>query len=155
MAEERFFQAASAGNFSRHIEQDTGSPTDTCTKGSREEPGPDRLLEPGLVASACPVATEFGVNLKTELDVIEVGRLMRGGIGAHPSAWAEACDSIGAFRASVLVLIVAQIHDDEAQRGEIRIKNPGGYFRQLVRLCAEGRYGIEAELMAMRRKKMT
>jgi replication initiation protein RepC len=80
---------------------------------------------------------------------------MRGGIGAHPSAWAEACDSLGAFRASVLVLIVAQIHDDEAQRGEIRVKNPGGYFRQLVRLCAEGRYRIEAELMAMRRRKMT
>ena len=155
MAEERFYQAASAGNSSRHIEQNTGSPTDPCTKGSQGEPGPDRMVEPGLVASACPVATEFGVNLKTELDVIEVGRLMRGGIGAHPSAWAEACDSLGAFRASVLVLIVAQIHDDEAQRGEIRVKNPGGYFRQLVRLCAEGRYRIEAELMAMRRRKMT
>jgi len=55
----------------------------------------------------------------------------------------------------LLVLIVAQLHDDDVRRGEIRIRNPGGYFRQLVRLCSEGRYGLEAELMAMRRRKMT
>jgi replication initiation protein RepC len=155
MVEERFYLAASAGNSSGHIKQDTGSPTDPCARAPGEEPGPIHLPGPDLVAAACPVAAEFGANLKTEADVIEVGRLMRGGIGAHPSAWAEACESLGAFRASVLVLIVAQLHDDEARRGEIRIKNPGGYFRQLVRLCAEGRYGIEAELMAMRRRKMT
>ncbi|MGT2489292.1 replication initiation protein RepC [Methylobacterium oryzae CBMB20] len=100
------------------------------------------------------MAAEFGVKLETEADVIEIGRLMRGGIGAHPSAWSEACEALGPFRASVLVLIVAQLHDDDARRGEIRIKNPGGYFRQLVRLCSEGRYGLEAELMAMRRRRM-
>ena len=87
---------------------------------------------------------------------VRLGRaLLRGAIGAHPSAWSEACESLGAFRASCLVLIVAQLHDDETRRGEIRIKNPGGYFRQLVRLMAEGRYGLEVELMAMRRRKMT
>ncbi|SEP35657.1 replication initiation protein RepC [Methylobacterium sp. UNC300MFChir4.1] len=155
MAEERFYQAASAGNSGRHIEQDTGSPTDPCAKAPEKEPEPTRRLEPSLVAAACPVAAEFGVTLRTEADVIEIGRLMRGGIGAHPSAWSEACQALGPFRASVLVLIVAQLHDDDVRRGEIRIKNPGGYFRQLVRLCSEGRYGLEAELMAMRRRKMT
>jgi replication initiation protein RepC len=155
MAEERFYLAASAGNSSGHIEQDTSSPTDPCAKGSREEPGLIRLPDAELVAAACPVAAEMVANLKTAADVIEAGRLMRGGIGAHPTAWAEACESLGAFRAACLVLIVAQLHEDETRRGEIRIKNPGGYFRQLVRLCAEGRYGLEAELMAMRRRKMT
>ncbi|MFB0493675.1 replication initiation protein RepC [Methylobacterium sp. OAE515] len=155
MAEQRFFQAASAGNSGRHIEQNTGSPTDPCTTGSRNEPGPDRLPDPDLVAAACPVAAEFGAPLKTKENIIEIGRLMRGSIGAHPSAWDEACETLGAFRASVLILIIAQIHDDEARRGDIRIKNPGGYFRQITRLCAAGRYGIEAELMAMRRRKMT
>lgn len=71
------------------------------------------------------VAGTLGANLKTEADVSEAGRLMRGAIGAHPSAWLEACESLGAFRASCLVLIVAQLHDDETRRGEIRIKNPG------------------------------
>lgn len=155
MTEERFYQAASAGISSRHLEQDTGSPTDPCTRAPEKEPGPIHLPEPGLIAAACPVAGEFGVKLRTEADVIEVGRLMRGGIGAHPSAWGEACEALGPFRASVLVLIVAQLHDDDVRRGEIRIRNPGGYFRQLVRLCSEGRYGLEAELMAMRRRKMT
>lgn len=155
MTEERFYQAASAGNCSRHLEQDTGSPSDPYTKGSRKEPGPTPLLEAGLVAAACPVAAEFGADLKTEANVVEAGRTLRASIGAHPSAWAEACESLGAFRASVLVLIVAQLHDDDVRRGESRIKNPGGYFRQLVRLAAEGRYGLEAELMAMRRRKMT
>ncbi|MEE7506743.1 replication initiation protein RepC [Methylobacterium mesophilicum] len=155
MAEERFFQAASAGNSCRHLEQNTGSPTDTCAKAPETEPGPIRMPEPSLVAAACPVAAEFGVKLRTEADVIEIGRLIRGGIGAHPSAWSEACETLGPFRASVLVLIVAQLHDDDVRRGEVRIKNPGGYFRQLVRLCSDGRYGLEAELMAMRRRKMT
>lgn len=154
MAEERYYQAACAGNSGRHLEQDTGSPTDPCTKAPEKEPGPIRLPEPALVAAACPVAAEFGVKLETEADIIEIGRLMRGGIGAHPSAWSEACEALGPFRASVLVLIVAQLHDDDVRRGEIRIKNPGGYFRQLVRLCSEGRYGLEAELMAMRRRRM-
>jgi len=35
------------------------------------------------------------------------------------------------------------------------MRNPGGYFRKLVRLAHEGRYGIELELQAMRRRRMT
>jgi hypothetical protein len=116
MAEERFNHAASAGNSSGHIEQNTCSPTDTCTKGSRKEPGPIRLPDADLVATACPVAAEMVSNIKSAADVIEAGRLMRGGIGAHQAAWAEACESLGAFRASCLVLIVAQLHDDATRR---------------------------------------
>lgn len=155
LAEDRFYAAACAGNPSPHIEANNGSPGETCARGSREEPGPDLVLDPSLVAAACPVARDFGAPLRSESDVIEVGRLMRGAIGAHPSAWSEACESLGPYRAAALVLIVAQIHEDEVRRGEQRIQNPGGYFRRLARLCAEGRYGLEHELTAMRRRKMT
>lgn len=155
MAEDRFYAAASAGNFSRHKEQDSGPPTDTWTKAPDNEPEPTEVLDPGLVAAACPVAAEVVANLRAAEDVIEAGRTLRASIGAHPTAWAEACESVGRLRAAILVLIVAQLHDDEARRGEIRIQNPGGYFRRLVRLCAEGRYKLDTELMAMRRRKMT
>ncbi|MCP1540024.1 replication initiation protein RepC [Methylorubrum extorquens] len=156
MAEERFYQAASAGNSCRHIEQDPGSPGETCARAPREEPGTTPPLLPDLVAAACPVGAELlGANLTAEADVLDAGRLARAAIGAHPSAWQEACESLGALRAACLALIVAQRLDDGAGGAEIRIQKPGGYFRQLVRLYGEGRYALEAELMAMRRRKMT
>lgn len=52
--------------------------------------------------------------------------------------------------------MVAQLHDDETTgRRKSEIRNPGGYFRHLVRLCLDGRYSVAAELMTMRRRRMT
>ncbi len=155
MAEDRFYQAASAGNSRRHLEQDTGSSSDTCTKAQRAEPDPNVVIDPALVVEACPIVTEFVGGPCGSAEILEVGRTLRSSIGAHPSAWEEACQNLGRDRAAILVLIVAQLQDDETRRGENRMRNPGGYFRKLVRLAHEGRYGIEVELQAMRRRRMT
>lgn len=155
-AEQRFYQAGCGGKISSHIETNNEAPIDDCNKGSSRTFQADAVLHPGLVASACPVAAEFGYEIQTEPDLIDAGSGMRGSIGAHPSAWAEACELLGSTQAAALVVMVAQLHDDEtAGRRTVQIRNPGGYFRHLVRLCGENRYSIVAELLAMRRKKMS
>lgn len=155
MAEDRFYQAASAGNSRRHLEQNTGPTSEPCTRAPREEPGPAVEIDPALVVEACPILTEFAGGPCGPADILEIGRTLRSSIGAHPSAWEEACGHLGRDRAAILVLIVAQLQDDETRRGENCMRNPGGYFRKLVRLAHEGRYGIELELQAMRRRRMT
>lgn len=156
LVEERFYKAACDGNSCRHIETDKEPPNESCTTAIELVRVAEVVLEPALVDAACPIGAEvLGANLTSEADVIDAGRTLRGSIGAHPSAWTEACGALGPLRAAVLVLIIAQQHSDETARGEIKIRNPGGYFRQIVRLCSEGRYGIGMELMSMRRRKMT
>ena len=87
--------------------------------------------------------------------IMILGTDLRASIGAHASAWSEACVGLGRLRAAIMVLIVAQIHEDDVRSGEHRIQNPGGYFRKLVRLAVEGRFDINVELMGMRRRRMT
>lgn len=162
-AEERFMTAACAGNSSRHIETYNGFSSDAYkqsfpkeAEAVRQNEQWDMPLEPALVAEACPVVHDFapGQPLTPETLVI-LGTDLRASIGAHSSAWSEACAGLGRLRAAVMVLIVAQLHEDDVKSGEHRIQNPGGYFRKLVRLAIEGRYDLPSELMGMRRRRMT
>ncbi|MFE1599202.1 plasmid replication protein RepC [Methylobacterium sp. ID0610] len=163
MTEERFYAAGYDGSICRHNETDHDSPRESWSKGSAGIAGPDRPtdhppagVEPALITQACPVVRDLmGGDLRGEHDILSAGRLLRASIGAHQSAWAEACTTLGPVRAALLVLIVAQLHDDDVSSGQDRIHNPGGYFRRLVRLSAEGRYRPEAELLAMRRRRLT
>lgn len=157
LVESRFY-SASAGKECRHSENNNGSPTEPCSKGSpgRAEPVRQTELPPALVAEGCPaVATYEPRPILNEVDLVATAIRMRPVIGAHESAWKEACESLGAVRAALLVVIVLQLHDDDVSSGQGRIKNPGGYFRKLVRLAVENRYSPEAEIMAMRRRRMT
>lgn len=87
--------------------------------------------------------------------MVKAGAYLRSTIGAHRDAWSEAVEKLGGVRAAVLVAITLQIHDDDvAVRGVARIRNPGGYFRALVRKAAEGKYQMEVELMALRRRHL-
>ncbi|MFE1599529.1 plasmid replication protein RepC [Methylobacterium sp. ID0610] len=163
MVEERFYTAGDDGRNCRHIETDNGSPSESWSKGSPGPVGAVRPIErpalgpqPALVAAACPVVRDLvRGELREEHDILDAGRQLRASIGAHQSAWAEACRILGPLQAAVLVLIVAQLHDDDVTSGQDRIRNPGGYFRRLVRLTGEGRYNPEAELLAMRRRRLT
>lgn len=161
--EERFMIAACAGKSSRHIETDNDFSSETCKQGFpkeaeavRQVEQSDTLVEPSLVAEACPVMRDFAPGQPLTADTIMIlGTDLRASIGAHASAWSEACVGLGRLRAAIMVLIVAQIHEDDVRSGEHRIQNPGGYFRKLVRLAVEGRFDINVELMGMRRRRMT
>ncbi|WP_171070314.1 plasmid replication protein RepC [Methylobacterium terricola] len=177
LVEQRFYAAGCDGTSCRHVEAEKGSPIEACDNGrdhdraraARDRGGdsagtsgivapterPDADPAPQLVVEACPVVRELvGGEIREEHEVFDAGRQLRAAIGVHPSAWGEACATVGPYGAAILVLIVAQLHDDDATSGRNRIRNPGGYFRRLVRLAGEGRYQAGTELLAMRRRRL-
>lgn len=162
MVETRFYAAGCDGTACPHIEPEKESPTETWSKGSTgnadavsEIDRAEEPLSPALVVEACPVVRDLVGEIRSEHEIMDAGLRLRATIGAHQSAWAEARDGLGAYEAAILVLIVAQLHDDDVASGQNRIRNPGGYFRRLVRLAVEGRYRPGTELLAMRRRRMT
>ena len=163
MVEDRFYAAGCDGNICPHVETEKGSPSEAWSKDSPGIAEPLRRGEqagvapaPALVVEACPVVRDLvSGELREEHEILDAGRRVRASIGAHPSAWAEACAVLGPYEAAILVLIVAQAHDDDVRSGGNRIRNPGGYFRRLVRLAGEGRYQTGTELLAMRRRRLS
>jgi replication initiation protein RepC len=89
-------------------------------------------------------------------DIVSAGRYLRASLGAHESAWAEAVTEIGVLRAAIAVIYTLQLYDDDLAKhgGESRIKNPGGYYRALVRMIKAGKLDLGVELLAMRRRRM-
>ena len=108
-----------------------------------------------MIVEACPTVTDYGKPIKDVSDIVAAGRYLRASLGAHESAWKEAVDEIGAVAAAVTVLYVLQLYDDSLAKGDDLIKNPGGYFRAMVRMVKSGKVNLEVELLAMRRRRMS
>ncbi len=90
-------------------------------------------------------------------DIVSAGRYLRASLGANESAWVEAVEELGTVRAATAVIYVLQLYEDDVAKngGESRIKNPGGYFRALVRMIKGGKIDLAVELLAMRRRRMS
>lgn len=160
-AEEAFYNAANDGSHCRHIETTNESPQESSlSKPSKEvedgeNPSPKRAL-PGLklILEACPAAAEYSPHdIASEADLVAAGRYIRGALGAHESAWNEAAELLGPVRAAIVVVITLQLHVDDVASGKNHIKNPGGYFRALMRLVATGRMNLQTELLTMSRRR--
>lgn len=162
-AEEAFYNAACDGNDCRHIETTNDSIQDeTLSKPPKEVEGGEnpstKLALPGLklILEACPAIGEFSPHaIEGEADFVAAGRYIRGSLGAHESAWNEAVEILGPVRAAIVVAITLQLHVDDAASGKNHIKNPGGYFRALMRLVAAGRMNLQTELLTMSRKRQS
>ncbi|MPR10309.1 plasmid replication protein RepC [Microvirga tunisiensis] len=163
-AEEAFYQAGNAGLGVRHINNNNGSPSETCNKGFptkaeavRSTEQTSEHLSPELILEACPTLSDFGQPVRDLADIVSAGRYLRASLGAHESAWAEAVEDIGTVRAAIAVIYVLQLYEDDAAKngGESRIKNPGGYFRALTRMVKSGKINLAVELLAMRRRRMS
>ena len=148
----------------RHTNNNNGSPSETCNKGFpkkaeavRQTEQPPEHLSPELILEACPTLSDYGQPVQDVADIVSAGRYLRASLGAHESAWAEAVDEIGVVRAAIAVIYVLQLYEDDAAKngGESRIKNPGGYFRALVRMIKAGKLDLGVELLAMRRRRMS
>ena len=158
-AELSFYQAGSGGNSCRLIESSThphnAKKQEPPEKAWVELPSPPHVAPSiSLIVEACPVLAMYGRPIETEADLIDAGRFLRGSLGAHVSAWAEACEALGPLRAAATVVYVLQIHQDDITAGTDRIKNPGGYFRALVRLMSAYKFNLQVELMGLRRKHL-
>lgn len=161
-AEEAFYHAGNGGLGVRHKETNNGSPTESCTKGFPKKAGAvsqteqtTEHLSAALIIEACPTVSDYGRPVRDVDDIIEAGRYLRASLGANVSAWDEAVAEIGPLQAAVTVLYVLQLYDDDVTSGGTRIRNPGGYFRALVRMVKAGRVNLEVELRAMRRRRMS
>lgn len=157
--EETFYQAGNAGSSCRHKEDNNDSPSETCTKafqGKAEPPAPEpdhlHRVPLGLVVEACPALADYGRDVRSEADLVAAARFLRSSIGANEDAWREAQERLGLFRASAALVFVLQLHTDDVAAGRNHIKNPGGYFRALVRMIDEGKFSLVAELGALRRR---
>jgi replication initiation protein RepC len=155
--EEIFYEAGCDGTKCRHIEAENGPPSETCNKDVSTSP-PDLAKEtfsPALIAEACPVTTFFGYQISNAGDIVSAGKFLRASLGAHPSAWDEAVNAIGAVSAATAVIYVLQIYEDDVSSGRNLIRNAGGYFRSIVRRVGKGEVDLRSELLALRRRKMT
>jgi len=107
-----------------------------------------------LIRKACPVISDYGRPIRTIDELVAAGCYLRASLGAHESAWTEAVAEIGPVSAAAAVIYVLQLYDDDVSSGLQKIRNPGGYFRALVRMVKSGKINLEAELLAMRRRRL-
>lgn len=114
---------------------------------------PVEHLSPALIVEACPTIKDSGRAIRDFADVVAAGRYLRASLGAHESAWNEAVAEIGPVGAAAAVIYVLQLYEDDIATGGSQIRNPGGYFRALVRMVKAGKLNLAVELMAMRRKR--
>jgi replication initiation protein RepC len=161
LAEEAFYQASCDGTNCRHNEAENESLSETCHKGRRSDAEStaqdalsDQVLLPALIVEACPVISGCAHPIRDAVDVVSAGRFLRASLGAHPSAWTEAVEDIGAIGAATAVVYVLQLYDDDVSSGKHSIRNPGGYFRSIVRLVKSGEIDLQTELLALRRHKL-
>lgn len=158
-AEQAFYQAANAGNDCRHLETDNGTFENPCINAPGVGAGaPPVILDPPshpsiqLVVEACPALQDHGAP-RTEAELVSLARFLRGSIGAHPSAWDEAVKLIGPVRAAAAVALVLQLHTDDVESGANHIRNPGGYFRAMVRMIGDRKIHLETEMLARLRRQ--
>jgi replication initiation protein RepC len=161
LAEENFYQASCDGTKFRHIEAENESLSETCHNGNRNdaEPAaqntlPSYLPLPALVVEACPVIADYARSIQDAADLVAAGHFLRASLGAHPSAWTEAVEGLGAIHAATAVIYVLQLYEDDVRTGRNSIRNAGGYFRSMVRLIKSGKIDLQAELLTLRRHKL-
>jgi replication initiation protein RepC len=160
LAEKTFYMAGFDGMTCRHIEAENEPLSESCHK-------PDHVFQPdnatqlatmpitpALVVEACPVVSNYGQPIRNSADLVAAGRFLRASLGAHASTWDEAVESIGSFAAATAVIYVLQLCDDDVSSGRNRIENPGGYYRSFVRMIHRRSVDLQAELLAMRRRKL-
>jgi replication initiation protein RepC len=164
VCEEAYYKEGYGGTQYRHTNNNNGSPSESCNKGFPKKAEavlpneqPAQHLSPELILEACPTLSDYGQPVQDVADIVSAGRYLRASLGAHESAWAEAVDEIGVIRAAIAVIYVLQLYEDDVAKngGESRIKNPGGYFRALVRMIKVGKLDLGVELLAMRRRRMS
>ena len=148
---EATYYAASAGNSCRHKDTNKYAPDQSCNNGYedvREPEPPSVSLNAGDLARACPDAMDFIGEVRSDRDFVSAVSRMRGAFGVSPSAWEEACREIGALGAAATLVYVVQMQARPTP-GSAPIKNPGGYFRVMVRLIKSGQVDLAKEVHRM------
>lgn len=97
----------------------------------------------GLVLKACPQIVDYssGAGIAGWRDLMTAAVLARSMLGISPSAYQDACETMGAENAAVAVACILE-------RANM-IKSPGGYLRDLTQRTQRGEFSLGPMLMAL------
>jgi replication initiation protein RepC len=95
-----------------------------------------------IVLKACPQIVDYTPDGRIVhwRDLMSAAVTVRSMLGVSPSAYQEACETMGPENAAVAIACVLE-------RAE-HINSPGGYLRDLTRKAARGEFGLGPMLMA-------
>ena len=143
------YQAAYDGKNCRHIENIKDSPDQSCYKRQGDNDGEITVSE---IYLACPDAMSYAQPVRNADGLLAEAQKLRGAFGTHRSAFDEAIEQLGSYRAAAAFFVVLEIYCID-QRDKQAIKNFGGYFRNYVRMIAAGSVDLSEVVRFMRRRR--
>lgn len=117
-------------------------------QGTESGPETRRFAEPpkafplAMVLKACPEICDYAPDGRIThwRDLLSAAVTVRSMLGVSPSAYQEACETMGPENAAVAMACILE------RAGHIN--SPGGYLRDLTRKAARGEFGLGPMLMA-------
>lgn len=104
---------------------------------------PTAFFPLGLVLRACPQIVDYGPGggIAHWRDLMSTAVLVRSMLGVSPSAYEEACDTMGPENAAIAMACILE-------RSQF-INSPGGYLRDLTKRSERGEFSLGPMLMAL------
>jgi len=108
---------------------------------------PKRDLSLGIVLNACPDIRDVAPQreIRHWRDLLSAAETVQRMLGVSPSAWAEACETMGQQQAAITMAAIYQRAD--------RIGSHGGYLRRLTDRARQGKFSIWPMITALIKAK--
>lgn len=143
----------------RHKQNSNPESTYELEPSSRNELGakPSKATEPpsepikafplGMVLQACPTIADYGPGgeIASWRDLMQAAVVVRSTLGVSPSAYQDACETMGPENAAAVVACILE------RAGHIN--SPGGYLRDLTARARRGEFSLGPVLMAQLRSR--
>jgi replication initiation protein RepC len=78
-------------------------------------------------------------------DIVDAAYALLPVLGIHKSAWHEACAVLGRNGAAICVMII----DQKAQDPQLKIRNPGGYLREMTARAKRGELNLHGSVFGL------
>lgn len=98
-----------------------------------------------MILKACPQIIDYGPGgtIGNWRDLMQAAVVVRSMLGVSPSAYQDACETMGPENAAVAIAAMLE------RAGHIN--SPGGYLRDLTRKAARGEFSLGPMIMALMR----
>ncbi|PZP20388.1 MAG: replication initiation protein RepC [Sphingomonas hengshuiensis] len=124
-------------------EKEQGAPLEKEPKRNAKPMGPLPLT---MILRACPEITAYvpqGGTISGWRDLMSAAVVVKSMLGISPSAYQDACDTMGPENAATAVACILE--------REGHINSPGGYLRDLTRRAERGEFSLGPMIMALMR----
>ncbi|UWU25990.1 plasmid replication protein RepC (plasmid) [Rhizobium sp. CB3060] len=152
---ETAFNSTNAAHDERHIQNSKPESINELEPSSEKEPGakpgeieplrrePLKTFPLAIVLKACPQIADYGPGggIGGWRDLMSAAVVVRSMLGVSPSAYQDACDSMGPENAAATIACILE-------RANF-INSPGAYLRDLSRRADRGEFSLGPMLMAL------